>query len=98
RHHHHPLPHSCPTRRSSDLSPLRYGHRNGVDERATPKRAPRMNSIASASIVSQVLGLLVPVGSTRCRAYTSGLSTSWSSRGLTGSSPWEISSWGELRT
>src|SRR5438034_11272978 len=28
-----------------------------------------MNSIASASIVSQVLGLLVPVGSTRCRAY-----------------------------
>jgi hypothetical protein len=25
---------------------------------------------------SQVLGLLVPVGSTRCRAYTSGLSTS----------------------
>src|SRR5205809_5014286 len=41
-----------------------------------------VNPIASAS-KSQVLGLLVPVGSTRCRAYTSGLSTSWSARGLT---------------
>jgi hypothetical protein len=40
------------------------------------------NSRASAS-KSQVLGLLVPVSSTRCRASTSGLSTSWSTRGLT---------------
>ena len=30
------------------------------------------------------LDLLVPVSSTRCRAYTSGLSTLWSTRGLTG--------------
>ena len=43
-------------------------------------------TIASAS-ESQVLGLLVPVSSTRCRASTSGLSTSWSSRGLTWSDP-----------
>ena len=47
---------------------------------------------------SQVLGLLVPVGSTRCRASTSGLSTSWSSRGLTWLTQWETSSRGEFRT
>src|SRR5688572_3581771 len=39
-------------------------------------------TIASAS-EDQVLGLLVPVSSTRCRASTSGLSTWWSSTGLT---------------
>src|SRR5256885_2449251 len=47
---------------------------------------------------SQALGLLVPVSSTRCRASTSGLSTSWSARGLTRLTRWEISSRGELRT
>ena len=41
-------------------------------------------AIASASMKkSQVLGLLVRVSSTRCRASTSRLSTSWSSRALT---------------
>ena len=60
-----------------------------------PSRA--RNTIASAS-KSQVLGLLVRVSSTRCRASTSRLSTSWSARGLTWSSQWEISSRGRLRT
>ncbi len=87
--------------------PLRYGHRNGGS-----RRSPRIHetmsegasleqssgtAIASAS-KSQALGLLVPVSSTRCRASTSGLSTWWSSRGLTRLTRWEISSRGRLRT
>src|SRR5690625_2290234 len=44
----------------------------------------------------QVLDRLVPVSFTRCRASTSGLSTWSSSRSLTLSWRWEISSWGGL--
>src|SRR5690606_3085028 len=40
----------------------------------------------------QALGLLVPVSSTRYRAYTPGLSTQSSPGGLTRSSRWETSS------
>ena len=67
--------------------------RSRAAERSVRVRAPSRprNWIASAS-KGQVLGLLVPVGSTRCRAYTSGLSTWSSSRGLTWLTQWEISS------
>jgi len=42
------------------------------------ERGPRaeLGNCDSEREQSQVLGLLVPVGSTRCRASTSGLSTS----------------------
>jgi hypothetical protein len=47
------------------------------------RRLPE-DSIASTKIrVLQALGRLVPVGFTRCRASTSGLSTWWSTTGLT---------------
>ena len=44
----------------------------------------------------QDLGRLGPVSSTRRRAYTSGLSTRWSTGVLTWSTQWEVSSWGGL--
>ena len=49
------------------------------------ERGPRaeLGNCDSEREQGQVLGLLVPVGSTCCHAYTSGLSTSWSARGLT---------------
>ena len=65
-------------------------------EGAIPEQ--RLENHDSEREQSQVLGLLVPVGSTRCRASTSGLSTSWSSRGLTWLTQWETSSRGEFRT
>ena len=67
-----------------------------IVESASPRA--ELGNCDSEREQSQVLGLLVPVGSTRCRAYTSGLSTSWSARGLTWLTQWEISSRGELRT
>ena len=44
------------------------------------------------SICGQVLGLLVPVSSMRCRTSTSGLSTQSSTGGLTRLTLWETSS------
>ena len=46
---------------------------------------------------AQALARLVPVGSTPLSAYTSGLSTWSSPRGLTRLTRWETSSWGGLR-
>ena len=44
-------------------------------------------------ILDKTLDLLVPLSCTHRCASTCGLSTSWSIRGLTSSSEWEISSW-----
>jgi len=44
----------------------------------------------------QALGLLVPVSSTPYSASTSGLSTQWSTGGLTRLTRWETSSWSVL--
>jgi hypothetical protein len=65
---------------------------------ATERRPPE-DSIASTNITEiQALGRLVPVGCTRCRASTSGLSTWWSTTGLTRLTLWGTSSWNGLRT
>lgn len=46
--------------------------------------------------LGQALGLLVPVRSTHCCAYTPGLSTMLSSWGLTSFTEWDVSSRGGL--
>ena len=65
------------------MSNLRYGHRKALELRS-PETPELRSEHEHKKSVPKFLGLLVPVGCTRCRASTSGLSSRSSGRGPSG--------------